>query len=397
MLQRVERHIIVNSKLHEQLCFNAARFYNFVNYHLRQVFFGKIQKISEYEMSSLLCEYDQYDFRNLPSTCSQQIIRLVYKTWSSYFKGLAEYKKHPKKFRGKPKPPKYKKKDGLGIAIFTKGQIKLKGNLAYFPKKTNLPPIQTKAKEIQQVRIIPQATCFVVEVIYNIEPKKSNVKEDNFLSIDLGINNLATAINNVGKQPFIINGKPLKAHNQFYNKRKAELQSYVGDRGASNRINRLTHKRNCKVNDYLHKTSRFIIDYCIEHEIGMIIIGKNDGWKNKVNIGKVNNQKFVSIPHSKLIQQITYKAEDVGIIVKEQQESHTSKCDALALEKICHHEKYLGKRIKRGLFQSSTGRLINADVNGAINIARKAKVFQNADWLLDRGVADTPIRYNIAA
>ena len=396
MLQRVERHIITNSKSHEQLCFNAARLYNFVNYHLRQVCFGKMQKISEYEMSGLLAECDQDDFRNLPSNTSQQIIKLVYKNWKSYFKSIKEYKKHPEKYQGKPKIPKYKKKTGLGIAIFTYTQVRIKDGYIKFPKMTNLSPLKTKVKKLQQVRIIPQATVFVVEVIYNIEPKKSNVKEDNILSVDLGINNLATTINNVGKQPFIINGKPLKAHNQFFNKRRAKLQSYVG-KGTSNRIRRLTHKRNCKVNDYLHKTSRFIIDYCIEHKIGTIVIGKNDGWKNKVNIGKVNNQKFVSIPHSKLIQQITYKAEDVGIIVKEQQESHTSKCDALALEKICHHKKYLGRRIKRGLFQSSTGRLINADVNGAINIVRKSKVFQNAKWLLDRGVADTPVRYNIAA
>ncbi len=396
MLQRVERHIITNSKSHEQLCFNAARLYNFVNYHLRQVCFGKMQKISEYEMSGLLAECDQDDFRNLPSNTSQQIIKLVYKNWKSYFKSIKAYKKQPEKSQSTTKIPKYKKKTGLGIAIFTYTQVRIKDGYIKFPKMTNLSPLKTKVKKLQQVRIIPQATVFVVEVIYNIEPKKSNVKEDNILSVDLGINNLATTINNVGKQPFIINGKPLKAHNQFFNKRRAKLQSYVG-KGTSNRIRRLTHKRNCKVNDYLHKTSRFIIDYCIEHKIGTIVIGKNDGWKNKVNIGKVNNQKFVSIPHSKLIQQITYKAEDVGIIVKEQQESHTSKCDALALEKICHHKKYLGRRIKRGLFQSSTGRLINADVNGAINIVRKSKVFQNAKWLLDRGVADTPVRYNIAA
>lgn len=395
MLQRVERHIFTGRKDLEQLCYKAKLLYNFCNYHIRHAYFGEIEKFSEYDLTGLLAEFNQEDYRLLPAKTSQQIIRQLFNDWQSFWKASKEYKKQFSKFSGKPKLPKYKKSQS--VVIFDKQQLRIKGGHIHFPKMVKLEPIKIKVTNIKQARIIPQATCHVIEIVYEKEVTKEDVKEDNILSVDLGINNLATCINNVGNRPFIVNGKPLKADNQFFNKRRAKLQSYIDNKGTSNRIKRLTHKRNCKVNDYLHKTSRFIIDYCLEYKIGTIVIGKNNGWKNKANIGKVNNQKFVNIPHSKLIQQITYKAEDVGIVVKEQQESHTSKCDALALEKVCHHSKYLGKRIKRGLFQSSIGRLINSDVNGAINIARKSKVFQNAKWLLDRGVADTPIRCNIAA
>ena len=172
--------------------------------------------------------------------------------------------------------------------------------------------------------------------------------------------------------------------------------SYIKDKGSSNRIDKLTHKRNMKINDYLHKTSRFIIDYCIEHHISKIIIGDNKHWKQEINIGKRNNQNFVSIPHQKLIEQIQYKGEEVGIKVITTEESYTSKVDHFALEKLCKHDNYLGKRVKRGLFRSSLNRLINADVNGAIGIMRKVVCESSISELLaNRGVAVTPYRVNI--
>ena len=169
----------------------------------------------------------------------------------------------------------------------------------------------------------------------------------------------------------LINGKIVKSINQYYNKKKAKLMHFIGGKGTSRRLEKLTFKRNNKVTDYIHKTSRFIIDYCIENRIKNIVIGYNDGWKQDVNIGKVNNQKFVSIPFLKLIQQVKYKAELVGVNIQTVEESHTSKCDSFALEEVKHHNKYLGRRKKRGLFQSSIKNLVNADVNGAINILRK--------------------------
>jgi IS605 OrfB family transposase len=163
----------------------------------------------------------------------------------------------------------------------------------------------------------------------------------------------------------------MKSYNQWFNKKKAKLMFFVGNKGTSNKLEKLNNKRNFWIEDKNHKISRFIINYCIKHNIGTIIIGKNKQWKNGINLGKKNNQKFVELPHAKLIDKITYKANLVGIKVELTEESYTSKCDALALETIQKQESYLGKRVKRGLFKSSVGKIINADINGAINIARK--------------------------
>ena len=397
LMNRTERHIVRLDKNLEDLCFKSARLYNFCNYHLRQAHFGKMQRPSEYEMSSLLCEFNQYDFRNLPSITSQQTIRYLYQTWSSFYKSLKDYKKNPKKYNRKPKIPKYKKKNGLGIVLFTGQQVKLKNNYIHFPKKVNINPIKTKVDNVRQVRIVPQATCFVIEIVYKKQEVNYDLNKNNYLSIDLGIDNLITATNNVGNKSFIINGKPLKSINQYYNKKQSVLKNYVGGKGTSKKLKRLTHKRNCKVDDYLHKSTRKIINYCIGNDIKNIVVGKNKGWKKNLNIGKVNNQKFVSIPFNKLIYMLRYKGEEVGINLIEQEESYTSKCDALSLEDIKKHESYKGKRIKRGLFKSGVGKLINADVNASLNIGRKANVFQDfhINELLDRGVAETPFKINV--
>lgn len=395
-MQLVERHIKINDKPIEELCVKAKNLYNQSLYYLRQAIFGKIQYFSEYELSGLFAEFNQNDFRNLPSQTSQQIIKQVFKNYKSWNKARREWQKNPSKFSGKPRLPKYKKV--TSEVIFTVQQINIKDGFISFPKMTKLHPLKTNVDNICQVRIIPRASCFIIEVVYNKEEiKNGNLKKENVLSIDLGLNNLATCVNNVGLQPFIINGRIMKSVNQMYNKTKARLMSYVGNKGTSNRINRLSFYRNNFINDKFHKTSRFIINYCLENEIGTIIIGYNKQWKDKINIGKVNNQKFVSIPHSKLIDKITYKAKLVGIDVIEHEESYTSKCDSLVLESICKHEVFLGKRINRGLFQSSIGKLINADVNGAINIARKAKVINDSviAQIIDSGIAFMPIRINI--
>jgi putative transposase len=321
---------------------------------------------------------------------------LLYKNWKSYWESKREYEKHPEKFTGRPRPPKYKDKTGYGICVFTNQNTTLKDGFIRFPKSTGLQPLQTNIEKYSQVRIIPQASCFVVEVVYEKqEVKNENLKQENFLTLDLGLNNFATSANNVGIQPFIINGKVLKSVNQMYNKTNAILMSYIGNRGTSNRINKNTHYRNCFVEDKLHKISRFVVNYCVENNIGTIIIGHNKGWKDSINIGRKNNQKFVSIPHSKLIDKITYKAMLVGINVIEKEESHTSKVDHLAYETLGHHEVYLGKRMKRGLFQSSTGKLLNADVNGAIGIARKVFGDSVISQIIDSGLAFNPIRLNI--
>ena len=396
-MQRVERHIIVDSDALNELTFKAKNLYNVANYDIRQTFIFTGLMPSEYDLTTFFANINQPDYRALPAQTSQQVIKLLFKNWTSYFAAIREWKKNPSKFQGMPKIPNYKKKNGHFVAIFTNQQVKIKEGFIHFPKAVNISPMKTSVSKPKQVRIIPQATCFVVEVVYEKEVQKVETLPDSFVSIDLGLNNLATSFNNVGLAPFIVNGKPLKSINTWFNKNKAKLQSQL-PKGifSTRRINHLTHKRHQKINDYIHKTSRFIVDYCVENKIGTIIIGNNEGWKNRINIGKRNNQNFVQIPHTQLIRSIEYKAEEFGIGVKITEESYTSKTDNLVLEPLKKHgsnqskKPSLGKRVKRGLFQSSNGRLINADCNGAIGIARKVVGDLALKPIIDKSIALMP-------
>lgn len=377
-MQRVERHIIIKSQIIDDLCFKSKNLYNLANYHIRQEFINNGKWLRYQVLDKLLQKTDAY--KELPSHTSQQILILLDKNWISFFRSIKDYGKHPEKYLGRPSLPKYKHKvDGRNIVVFTNYQAKLKGDKIHFPKKSGLKPLKTNVNNICQVRIVPNATCYIIEVIYKKEVENVLLDENAYLGIDLGLNNFATCINNIGLSPFVINGKIIKSINQFYNKKKAQLQSFIGDEGTSKRINYLTHRRNNKINDYLHKTSRTIINYCIKHGIKTIVVGKNKNWKQEINIGSRNNQNFVSIPFARLISQLKYKGEEVGIIVTETEESYTSKCSFLDSEPICKSDKYLGKRVKRGLFKSLKGILINADVNGSYNILKKVfpNVFDN--------------------
>lgn len=394
-MQLVERHIVLNDKSIEDVCFKAARLYNFCNYYRRQVHFHTLEKFSEYELSGMLAEFKQEDYKALPAQTAQQVIKLLFKNWKAYFAALKAFKKNPASFTGRPKPPKYKDKQGYGICIFTGQQVKLKDGYIHFPKSVHLEPVKTKVTKAKQVRLVPQATCFVIEIVYNATPTIHEVEKSKFLTIDLGVNNFATCISNVGEKPFIINGRILKSKNQWYNKHKATLMSYIGDKGTSNRINQLTFKRNTFIEDKLHQISRFIVNYCIDHEIGSIVIGKNPLWKQEINTGKRNNQNFINLPHAKLIDKITYKAAMAGIEVQVPEEAYTSKCDHFALEPMQHHDTYLGKRVKRGLFQSSTGVVLNADINGAIGISRKVFGDSVVKQIADSGLAFNPVKLTI--
>jgi putative transposase len=348
--------------------------------------------LNEYELVSQLAKDDQIDYRSLPSKTSQQIIKVLFKNWKSFWKLIKT-----KGLKGKPQIPKFKDKlKGRNIIIFTNQGCKIKDGFIYFNKKCGIIKVKTNIKndQLNQVRIIPQSNCYVLEVVYVKEKEEKELDISKYLSIDLGINNLAACITNQDLNPLLVNGKIVKSINQYYNKTKAKFMSFIGDKGISNRIRKLNFKRNNKINDYFHKTSRFIINYCLKNKIQTIIIGYNEGWKQNCNIGKVNNQKFVSIPYLKLIKQIEYKAEEVGIFVLINEERFTSKCDALALEELKHHDKYLGTRVHRGLYQSSVGKMINADVNGAINIMRKVVDNLIVKSIINRGCVNQPIRIN---
>ena len=217
-----------------------------------------------------------------------------------------------------------------------------------------------------------------MEVIYNKTEGEYTTKArevnkyKNNAAIDIGVDNLATITSDaIGSIPYIINGRALKSINQFYNKRLASLKSKYHSQGikSGNKSKKLTMRRNLMIKDYLHKASRRITDWCILNNIKYLYIGHNNGWKKNCDMSKKSNQNFVQIPFNDLIKMIEYKCNEVGIEVKVIQEAYTSKCSSLDNEPICKHEKYCGKRIKRGLFKSIRG-LMNADVNGSLNILR---------------------------
>lgn len=219
---------------------------------------------------------------------------------------------------------------------------------------------------------MPSSNCYILEIVYE-QPSSSAIDSKWIAGIDLGIDNLvALTSNKCGFRPLLVNGKPLKSRNQFSNKLKAKAQSQTTkNTKTSQRIQSLTYHRNRYVENYLHNTSRLIVDLLKSCNIGTLVIGKNDGWKQNIDIGKRNNQSFTQIPHAKLIDQLTYKCQLAGIKVVLQEESYTSKTSALDLEIPCKQISYAGKRIYRGLFRSRLGKVINADINGSVQIIRK--------------------------
>lgn len=395
-MRLVERHIVKDNRF-EDICLKSGLLYNYVLYNVRQgIFSGNYLK--EYDFSTKLGRENQFDFRNLPSVISQQVIHQVFSNINSWIKLKNDFEKNPGKYNNhRPKLPKYKKGKKQNMVIFATSACRLKNDGCIHFIKSIIKPIKTNIGEnkLCQVRIIPQATCYVVEVIYEKKEQILDLNKDNVLSIDLGLNNLCSCISNVGIKPFIVNGKVIKSFNQWYNKKKAKLMSFVGDKGTSNKLKRLNNKRNFWIEDKIHKVSRYIIDFCKDNNIGSIVIGLNKGWKQNINLGKKTNQKFVEIPFSKLIDKIAYKVKLIGINVITTEESYTSKVDHLAFEPLKKQDIYLGKRKKRGLFQSSVGKLLNADINGAIGIGRKVFGDSYVSEIISSGFAFNPVKVNI--
>jgi len=252
--------------------------------------------------------------------------------------------------------------------------------------------VQTKHKHIDQVRIVPRKGFYVVEVVYEKEVKQAPVNPAYYAGVDIGMNNLVALTSNKPHfQAIIVNGRPVKSINQFYNKRKAELQKQLGHTGTTKRMERMTNKRNRRIDQYMHTVSHRIVDVLVQEGIGVVCIGKNDAWKQEANMGKRTNQNFVQIPHARFIAMLTYKAELVGITVKITEESYTSKSSLLDLDPLPvrnngdEKHTFSGKRVKRGLYRASNGREINADINGAGNIIRKVApdAFQRAEGVED--------------
>lgn len=309
---------------------------------------------------------------------------------------MKEWKANPSDFLGRPRPPKYKEKDGRFTTFFYEPAMQDS------KRPTSLPEndIIHQGYEFRagnEVRISPEGNRYKIEIVREYPvPGLISPEPKRIASVDLGLNNLVTLTNNISETPIVINGKISKSMNQYYNKKKSKLMCNVGARVTSDRLCALTLKRDHKIDDQMHKASRFVVNWCIEHGIDSLVVGKNDKWKQGINIGKQNNQHFVSVPYERLLMKITYKYEDEGIRFVETNESYTSKCSFPDNEAIEKHDTYMGRRTKRGLFQSSNGTKINADVNGSYDIIRKA--FPEALQLAggDRRCALHPVRINIA-
>ena len=369
-------------------CSLNTSLYNRTLYILRQAFTGKHENILEY---ADLIKKDRFIGKLALANRMRKLKEDVYKVmlkdneamltvqrcadmFSTWFKSLNAYNKHPENFIGKPRMPRKKSNgDKLFSVAFSYNDAKIQKDGTINIRKDFKLPIKTKLTFLQELHLVPKQGCVEIQIFYKTKISPSDLDYNKAVGIDVGIDNLMAVTSNEGSISHLVNGRPLKSINQYYNKAKAEIVSKLAERNTdtSKRLRRLTLKRNNKIKDYMHKASRSVVDLMVENKIGNCFIGHNDGWKQEVNIGKRNNQNFVSIPHSQLIWMMEYKAKEVGINVETHNESHTSKCSFLDNEDICHHDEYMGKRKKRGLFVSSVGCMLNADINGAANILRR--------------------------
>ena len=389
-MRLVEKHII--SKSHElwaecdRVCFAAKNLYNYSLYQVND-HYKKTKIYKNYnKLVKELASQCQVDYVRLPAKISQQVLMKLDQNYKSFFASLKDYKLHPEKYKSEPKPPQYLPiVEGRYIAVYTeqaisKTELKKHGFIKLSQTEIRIKDIN-KSRLVRQVQVVPLNTGeYKIVVIYD-KQEPALRKNKRFAGIDIGLNNLAAVVTNTEMKPFIINGRPLKSANQHYNKnlakQKSELPHFINKEGVkkqrsySKKIRRLTHKRNCRVDDLLHRASHQLVQELKQANISIVVIGKNKGWKDAINIGGKNNQKFVSTPHSKFIDMTVYKLRMEGIHCITREENHTSKCSFLDGEDIKQHKVYQGKRIKRGLFQTSLGFRWNADCNAAANILKK--------------------------
>ncbi len=403
-MRLVERHIIQkNHRFYpeiDRLCFLSKNLYNYANYLVRQSFIFENTYRNYNDIQKNL--QSQSDYKAMPAKVSQQVLMIIEKNWKSFLAANNAYKETPSKFKGRPRLPGYKHKiKGRNVVVYTRQAISkkqlLKG-LINLSKTEIYLKTKVDTSKIKQVRLVPRLNHYVIEVIYEADKQQYELEENRYASIDIGLNNLATlTFNQAGIKPLLINGRPLKSINQYYNKVKSDLQSLERENPSSKKLKKLCNKREFKINDYLHKASRLIIDTLINEKIATLIIGHNTEWKQKINLGRRNNQNFVSIPYNKLIEMLSYKAEMVGIKVIITEESYTSKASFLDNDCLPVYQKdqknqvtFSGKRVQRGLYRASNRKLINADVNGSLNIMRKA--VPNAFGYGIEGVVVHPVR-----
>lgn len=379
------------------MCFHSKNLYNEANYIIRQEFINNKNYINYYDMNKEFKTHKNYKLTmSQPANCT---LRLLDKNWKSFFKSIKDWKQYPQKYLGMPKLPKYLKQDGRYIWMIPNNTCFYKdGDTIHFAIR-KLQGYVWKSRclgRLIQVRFVPNGSCYVMEVVYEVEvPDIVETESKNIASIDLGVNNFVTLTNNIGEQPIIINGKGIKSINQYFNKQKAKLQSNLMRRNGkywSKKLDVLTFKRNNRVKNFIHNTSRHIVNYCVDNNIDTLICGHNKKWKQESSMSDSCNQKFTCIPYDMLIKQLEYKCQDVGIKFLTTEESYTSGTSFLDGEMPCKENYDKSRRVQRGLFQTDNGKLINSDVNGSLQIMRK--VFPDATSYGIEGVL-TPTIINV--
>ena len=416
-MKLVEEQIISKNNQHYKglmdLLHKSKNLYNVGNYTVRQFYFDAVKNESDkkylnfYDTQKLLSHSKNIDYYSLPCDVAQAVLKQVDQNFKSFFALLK--KKQKGKYDKPINIPKYKDKEGYNCitinAVKLGKQFKQDGTLTI--QNTAPNKIQFKVRNYKtctQVRFIPCKGYIKLEAIYNYDEPKMKEDNGNYLSIDLGIDNLCACTSNVSNS-FLIDGKRLKQINQKYNKYKGKLQSKLPkNKYWSNKLSDITKKRNFRVSNYLHNTSAYIMNHVVSNNINTIIIGYNKEWKQDINIGRINNQKFTQIPFYTLVNQIIYKGQMNGIRVILQEESYTSKASFFDNDEIPIYNKnkpvnykFSGTRVKRGLYKTSTSLSINADINGSLNILRKY-LKCNSDAIIqpaDRGLVVNPLRINI--
>lgn len=410
--QQVKRLSKEDYRTIRELCHIAKNLANEAIYNVRQYYFSEGEFL-KYEKNYTLLK-NSPNYKALNSNMAQQILKEVDGSFKSFFSLLKLAKQGKYAFKD-CRLPHYLPKDGYTTLVI--GFVRLKGNKLILPfsnsfKKTHkaveitIPPMLLD-KKVKEIRIIPKAKArfFEIQYIYEAECVQRNLNTNNALALDLGINNLVTAVSSNGKS-FIIDGKKLKSINQWFNKENARLQSikdkqHYGKKSTS-RQKAIARSRNNKVNDYMNKAARKVINYCIANDMGTLVVGYNETFQRGGHIGKRNNQNFVNIPYGQLRSKLEYLCEMNGIIFVKQEESYTSKSSFWDRDDIPVYNadnpreyQFSGKRIHRGQYKTASGKIINADVNGALNIMRKSSVV-DVNILYGRGEVDTPVRIRIA-
>ncbi len=408
-MRRVEQHVIERShpKFQEidEMAFAAKNLWNLANYYVRQSYIFQEKYLNNAALYPLLKGTEAY--KALPAKVSNQVLIQVDTAWTAFFEAMEAWRAHPQTLTGQPKLPKYKHKtQGRNLVVFEMGAI-WKADLAHreiaVSQLGRLVETKQHPKSIDQVRIVPKADHYVVEVVYQVEAKPAPVDKDLFVALDPGVSVLAALTSNKeGFVPRLVPGGPVKAANQLYNKHREHEQKKLAkgkeQRFTSHRLDRVTTKRNRRVMQYLHTASRRIIDLLVEEGIGTLIIGKNPFWKQNVELGKKHNQEFVQIPHATFIELLTYKAEQIGIAVIVTEESYTSRASFLDRDVLPTYDpnqgaeqedkpRFSGRRDGRW-YRVKGCAPIHSDVNGSYNIGRK--VFPTA--FDGRGIEATAVR-----